>query len=211
MSYEEYFLNDKNISQFKNGNMEKPIPKPIENTTPAEKDKLFWCFFIALKGEVEYEHIKMFNKIEITEKMMKIEFVEKLNKQRKEINKKKLVKCLSPIEANLTEKFQLETLVVLAFMENLNILFLTDKSFFICTNDPTKDYSVISNNTIKTSTLLEVEELKKGKIERCKVNKILHSISYYKVNDLQEKYDVLVKEKKKMNKQQLYDEIEKFM
>jgi hypothetical protein len=217
MGYEEYFLNDKNISQFKKGVEKMGKSETIEKMKitegeklkpqkhcPSELDKLFWCFFIAYRGEVDYEHIKMFNKIEFTEKNTKIEFIEKLNKRRSELNKKKLVKSIGDVESNLSEKLNLETLVVLAYIENINILFLFEKSFFICSNSD-KSYSVIRDNTIQTGvTLGDIENMKKGKIERCRVDKVLNSISYYKLGDLQE----MLPSDKKMTKQQLYDIIQ---
>ena len=111
---------------------------------------------------------------------------------------------MSSIEENLTEeKTSMETLVVLAFLEGINLLFVDDKTFFSCENSD-KDFFVIKNNEIVYDT---VEKSKENKIERFKVNKILAPIANYKVNDLREIYTKLGWSSVKLTKQKLYDNI----
>jgi hypothetical protein len=197
--YEDYFLNNKNILRFKS------LPKVVSECKLKNLDNLFWCFFICLKGEVEFEHLKMLQKIDVTEKQMKISFLEKIELRRKEITKKKLVKTLSTVEDNLRENITTkETLVVLAFIENINLLFVDDKTFFICKNSD-KEFNIIKNDKIIHDSL---EKCKENKIERYKVNKILAPIANYKVNDLKEIYAKLSLPTEKLTKQKMYDNIE---
>ena len=196
--FEKYFLNDKNISSFVGKNA--PVHR-VENT----QDNLFWSFFIIINGITEFEYIKMLHKIKISEKQLKIEFLEKINKRKKEITKKKLVKTLSSVESNLLEDTStLETIVVLAFIEGVNILFVDERTFFYVENDPEKEVHIIKNNVV---VFENVEQVKKNRIERYRVNKVLSSISNYKLNDLKSIYNILSESSIKMTKQILYDNI----
>ena len=199
--FEDYFLNNKNILLFK----AKPKIGTEHKCVKHVRDKLFWCFFISLKGDAEFEHLKMLQKMDITEKQMKITFLEKIENNRKEITKKKIVKNLSLIEDNLRENITTkETLVVLAFLEKINLLFVDDKTFFICENSD-KDFHIIKDDKIIYDS---VEKCKENKIKRYKVNKILEPIANYKVNDLKEIYSKLFFPVEKTTKQKMYDNIE---
>lgn len=200
--YKEYFLNNKNILHFKTLKPKVNLEKPIEKES---KDNLFWCFFIALFGETEFEHLKMQHKLKITEKQLKISFLEKIEARRKEISKKRLVKTLSTVEDNLREEITTkETLVVLSFLEGINLLFVDDKTFFTCKNSD-KEFYIIKCGKIIYDT---IEKCKENKIERYKVNKILEPIANYKVNDLKEIYTKLSFPIEKLTKQKMYDNIE---
>ena len=196
--FEKYFLNNKNISCFVG--KDTPIHR-IEDS----QDKLFWSFFIIINGITEFEYLKMLHKLKITEKQLKIEFLEKINQRKKEIIKKKLVKTLSSVETNLLEQTtSLETLVVLAFIEKVNILFVDERTFFYVENDPDNKIHIIKHNVV---VFEDVEKVKKNRIERYRVDKVLSSISNYKLNDLKNIYSLLVTEMTKMTKQTLYDNI----
>ena len=194
--FEKYFLNNKNISSFVG---KTPVHR-IEDTY----DTLFWSFFIIINGITEFEYIKMLQKIKITEKQLKIEFLEKINKRKKEITKKKLVKTLSSVETNLLEDMTtLETILVLAFIEGVNILFVDERTFFYLENDPEKEIHIIKNNAV---VFENIEEVKKNRLQRYRVDKVLSSISNYKLADLKSMYSILA-EPAKMTKQTLYDNI----
>lgn len=205
LEFEKYFLNSKNISSF----IEK-IPKVVVKREQYKfednsQDKLFWTFFIILNGIAEFEYIKMLHKMKLREKQLKIEFLEKINLRKKEIMKKKIVKTLSLIETNLLEeKTSFETIVVLAFIEGLNILFVDEKTFFFVENDTEKETHIIYHENVIFD---DVENIKKNKIERYRVNKVLSSISNYKLNELKDIYNIISKETTKMTKQKIYDNI----
>jgi hypothetical protein len=195
--FEKYFLNNKNISSFVG---KTPVHRIVDN-----QDKLFWSFFVIINGITEFEYIKMLQKIKITEKQVKIEFLEKINKRRKEIMKKKLVKTLSSVESNLLEDTTtLETIVVLAFIEGVNILFVDERTFFYVENDEEKEINIIKNDVVVFGN---TEEIKKNRLHRYRVDKVLSSISNYKLNDLKSMYNILTESSHKMTKQTLYDNI----
>lgn len=197
--YEKYFLNHKNISLF-----QKPMTKTRVHLMEDVKDKLFWSFFIALNGATEFEYLKMLHKLKITEKQLKIDFLEKIAARRKEITKKKIVKTLTTVEENLMEeKTNLETLVVLAFIEGINLLFVDERTFF-CAENTGGEFHIIKHDEI---IFENSEKIKENRIERYRVDKVLSSISNYKVNELKNIYDKLVTESAKKTKQQLYDNI----
>jgi len=198
--YESYFLNHKNIVQFMGSKNKEPTV--IVKEFPG--DKLFWCFFIAWKGEVEYEHLKLFNKLELMQRRLKIEFMEKINVVRKQL------KIKSTVDDNLMEEtVNMKTVVALALLEKINILFSNEKSFFLTVNDPNKKYYHIFNNTIQEISLEEIEKIKESRIQRRDIDKVLGSISSYKVAELREMYHK-IGGTESMIKQKLYDEIIKY-
>lgn len=205
--YEPYFLNHKNITRFIESSLPKETKKEVLMNPICKdicKDDLFWYFFIAWKGEAAYEHIKLFNKIEITEKQLKFEFIEKINKKQVKIKK------VCDVEENLMgKKINMKTLVALAMIEKVNLLISNEKTFFLCENDFSKPYFRIDQK-VEEISLEEMENIKKTRIERRDVDKVLGGISSYKVGELKTIYQKIAGESK-MTKQQLYDEITKLI
>jgi len=202
---EPYFLNHKNIDRFINKPQKtQPVlqPNPEMLTKSEESDTLFWNFFVAWKGEIEYEHTKLFNKIQFMEKQLKIEFLEKINANRKSFKKTAIA------EENLMEKkVTPKTVILLAMIEKVNILFSFEKSFFLSINDDTKPYYHIYNGIVREISLSDLEKVKEIKIQRHEIDKILGSISNYKLADLKEMYRKISDSVVKKTKQQMYDEI----
>jgi hypothetical protein len=203
--YKSYFLNEKNIIRFLENKVLKPETKPLPPPPPVadNSDKLFWLFFIVWKGEVEYEHLKLMKKIEYSEKLLKIEFLEKINASRKNFKKSNIATA----EANLMEKnITVNTLFVLAAIEKVNILFSFKKSFYLSINDSSKPCYHI-NKAVEEISEEKINEIKETMIQRCDVDKILYNISNYKLAELKELYKKISNSSEKMTKQKLYDEI----
>jgi hypothetical protein len=224
---EPYFLNHKNIDQFIKKNATERTPKGSKAPTfiasahlvcsnssgaskvtvqlPTEVDVLFWNFFIAWKGETEYEHLKLFHKIDFSEKQLKIQFLEKINAQRKQL------KNPAETELNLMDKkINFKTVVLLASMEKINIVVSFQKSFYLAVNDSSKPYYHFHNDTVEEITTEEIDQLKQTKIQRVAIDKTIGSISNYKLADLKEIFSKISDCTVRKTKQQLYDEIKQY-
>ena len=105
----------------------KPIKKRDEYFIPFQRDKLFWCFYILLKGFSEYEmHRTGFYAVE---KAFKITTVEKLRGMKKEIKDLKLK--INEVEDELVNKEQitLKGLQVLCLVYKVSITYIYEKKY----------------------------------------------------------------------------------
>jgi hypothetical protein len=96
---------------------------------PMEKDSLFWCFYIMKNGEAKYEMIDFKNLI--VEKKIKIEYVEKLRKEKQLLKTYKFA-TLTHIENQLANEQQIDinTFFTLCVLENLNVFYINKNTYF---------------------------------------------------------------------------------
>ena len=114
------------------------IVNPINKIyAPCEKDTLFWCFFIMKHGDLQYEMID--NKNIVVEKKNKIEYVEKIRKDKQLIKTYKFT-TLTNLENNLAneEKINIGTFLSLCVFENINVLYVKNKTYYelLMNDDP---------------------------------------------------------------------------
>lgn len=135
-----YILNDNNIKKalskkvipvLKNNKIIKdPIIKTQQNIfIPREEDTLFWSFYILKNGDIKYE--TLFNKNNIIERQIKINYVDIIRKN-KQILKPYKLDSISNIESNLAnDKFiNIKTFFALCVIENINILYINNKTYY---------------------------------------------------------------------------------
>jgi hypothetical protein len=190
---------------------------------PNYDDTLFWCFYIILKGEFNYETMK---KNALVSKQLKIEFIKKI-RDNKLILKKYKFDTLSNIESNLVNdnNINVKSLLTLCLIENINIIFVRNNTYTELINETNNKIYIIyekqnnkyNNNQygyeISTEKLLNDIRSTKYKIELTDINKPIKSISAYKVIDLitickKLAIDIINKDTKKTNtKNILYKEI----
>ena len=183
----EFVLNNKNILNFLN-------QKNVKKFELKEYDSNFWNFFIIWKGLGEYE--KLFNQTKLLEKQLKLEFQEKL------ANKK--IKGKAEAIDNLHDnKTSLKTITLLASLENVNILFMDNRSYYYCKNNDSDQYVVFGETEPREVNLEE-------KIKRPTINHSLNPISGYKLNELRVMHNLTGLPLKK-TKQELYDELIQYL
>jgi hypothetical protein len=199
---------------------------------PREKDTLFWCFYIMRNGDINYEMIQQQNvNIFVTEKKLKIDYVERLRKEKHLVKQHKFV-VISEIENQLANesKINLETFLTLCIIEKINILYVnSNKTYFElkCNTDDetthimrrldnkhTSNYQtnsyfrfgyegscITKANTYRTS-LYKMEDIKKP----------LKSLASYKISELtsiSHKLGMNI-ETAKINKKELYEKLNLF-
>jgi hypothetical protein len=111
-----------------------PAPAPTQIAkvsnkpfTPFQKDKLFWCFFILLKGYDEYE-MNRSNAFSL-EKKIKIETVEKLKGIKEQLKELKLKR--TELEDNLVNQptISIKGLYALCLVHNISITYIYGRKY----------------------------------------------------------------------------------
>lgn len=155
---------------------------------PKEKDSLFWCFYIACKGDVSYEMLEYKNII--TEKKIKFDFIEKVRKN-KELLKQYKFATLTHLENQLgnEEKIDLKTLLSLCVIENINIIYIHKNTYYEHLMNDKNELHVFHSLENNRYCYYKVEkETIKGTTELLykmdNIEKPLKGISCYKVDDL---------------------------
>lgn len=184
---------------------------------PKEKDKLFWCFFIMKNDFIQYEMIE--NKNFVLEKKIKIEYVEKIRKDKQLIKTYKFT-SLTNMENNLVneEKINIGTFLSLCVFENINILYIKNKTYYELLMNDSKEIFIIreleyKKFSMEKNTTDHIDDIKKTLFQLNSIEKPIKAISSYK---LQELIDICCKlgiqtinklTNKSKNKNELYEEI----
>ena len=200
-------------------------PLKIQNNFyfPKETDSLFWCFFILVNGEIEYEMIKSLQSQFKNEKQEKIKYVESIKLNTKLLKQNK-IKLLGEIENELTNEnvITIQTIIALSVLKNVNILYICNNVYFEKINNTDiipKNYFIIhkKNNIYGFEVEVTEEKIKKYKdnlLQVESINKPLKSISGYKLNELIDicnklNISLITKtgeiKQPKMNKQSIYN------
>jgi len=183
---------------------------------PREKDSLFWCFYIIKNGLTSYQMIPYKNIV--VEKSIKIEYVEKIRKEKQCIKPYKFA-ALQNIENNLVhdQKINASTFLTLCVVENLNILFFKKRTYYeLMLNDSDDIYIIAKQDDNKDNygfqkmCKKEAEEYKKKFMLIENIDKPMKSITYYKVSellDICDKLGIVSIDNKRKTKQALYESI----
>ncbi len=166
------------------------IPK-IQNDLffPKEKDSLFWCFYIMKNGETKYEMLE--NKSFVIEKKFKIDYVEKIRKEKQLVKMYKFA-TLTHIENQLAneQKIDLTTFLTLCVIEKLNVIYTHKKTYFELIMNDGEDIHIICrpNNYIKygyegnNNSKIEMYRNTLFKVDT--IDKPIKAITSYKVQEL---------------------------
>jgi hypothetical protein len=180
-------------------------------TIPKENDKLFWCYFIIIHGEIAYQIQE--NKHILFEKNKKIDLVSKV-RENKTILKQYKLTSLSELESNLSnDKYlSLVSFFSLMILEEKNVVYLKKKCFFKSfMNDSDTVYLISHNYGVCEITKAQFDELKEANLEINSLTKPIKSMTAYKLDDLKyicEKLSIQLGEKR--NKKDLYEQIVQF-
>ena len=202
----------------------KLFPKNTEFFVSKLKDTLFWCFYIMKNGFEKYEELDTTGISIVTEKQLKIGFVEKLRKEKQLLKIYKFA-SLTHIENQLVNenKIDIKTFLTLCVLENLNIIYLKKKTYFeLLMNDSNIIHVVNFNDYGKYGYKLDSEnEANKDNIEKYRttlfnienIEKPVKALSAYKVSELVEycsKLGISILNEttnKKKNKSELYESL----
>lgn len=193
------------------------VKKESDFFIPKKKDTLFWCFYIGLKG---LNNFKLIENYFVEENKFKIETIEKSRNYKYLFKENKIKVNIFESDLLMEKKINLITFKALCLFYNLNFVVIRKKTYLEFINDKSKPIFLIEENKdnkvvnygIKSTNIYEKYEFVKKNLYYIEnVNKILNSISSYKLADLQKiaenlKITIDIDNKKK-TKQQLYQNI----
>lgn len=212
-NYESYILNDQNMITYlkyklnnsnNNNNKENLIKKDDkhENTNsykknslfiPKENDSLFWCYYIILNGDCNYEILNVKNSL--IEKQLKINYINKI-RENKNIIKTYKFDTITNIESNLANDnyISIKTVISLCAIEKINLIFVRKKTYFeLLMNDNEPIYVIRElENQSKYSKKYGFEVINKNILDEIRetlykvdvLSKPIKALSSYKVQDL---------------------------
>lgn len=234
---EEYMITTKLIQTIlqKENEKEKQGKAETKIFVPRQKDTLFWCFFIMKNGDIEYEMIQEQNvNIFVTEKKIKIDYVEKMRKEKeKQLLKQHKFAAITEIENQLANEQQIniQTFLSLCAIENLNVLYVSNnKTYFELKTSSTTTTHIVrrldnkntGNNYHANNSYHKFRFGYEGtcadKAEKYRttfyhmedINKPLKSLTSYKVSELLDifsKLGIEINNHVKMNKKELYEKL----
>jgi len=151
----KYLSKNESKSQYKNIDNRKKNDKP-ENILSQQTDKLFWCFFIILNGEHEFEIDHSFKR----EKDIKIQTIEQLRPIKSELKAFKL--RLNEIEDELLncKKITIKSLIAFTLLHKINIIYVWNRKYFEIINDSEKKINVIINDGVNDYIFSDVTDEK---------------------------------------------------
>jgi hypothetical protein len=156
---------------------------------PREKDTLFWCLYVMKHGDAKYDLLE--HKNIITEKKIKIEYVEKIRQEKQTVKTYKFA-TLTHIENNLANENQLDvkTFLTLCAVENLNVLFVKNKTYYeLLMNDGTELHCVHLLQNYKYGYEINptgAEQMKTTLYKLDNIDKPIKAMSGYKLSELVE-------------------------
>jgi hypothetical protein len=210
-------------------NINTEINTEIKNDTndtiffPKEQDTLFWCYYIILNGEFAYETLHVKNSL--IAKQLKIDYITKIRENKPIV---KTYKCdsITNIESNLANdnNINIKTVVTLCAIDNINIVYVSNKTFFELLMNDTDVIYLIREKNIKGGKYnktygFEIIDIKMLEMIRNTLYKLdvldkpVKALSAYKVADLTDIANKLAIELvnketgKKRTKNELYESI----
>lgn len=205
---EPYILNESNIENYlkykiKNNqkkeriniqiNNDKKIIKTPSIFIPKEQDTLFWCYYIIKNGDINYETLN--NRNTLTTKQLKIDYVSKI-RENKQIVKTYKFDTITNIESNLANdnNINIKTVITLCSIENINLIFISRKTYFELLMNDTSDVYIISEIELQSkymkkygfeiATSERLDEIRNTLYKIETIDKPIKSLSSYKVQDL---------------------------
>lgn len=188
---------------------------------PKDNDTLFWCLYIIKNGLTNYS--QLLNRNLIVEKKFKIDYVERLRKEKQLIKQFKF-DTMTNIENRLVNesKIDINTFFTLCVLGSLNIFFIKNKTYYeLNMNDSNKIYVI---KYLKDKDKYGFEEMNKDNLDDLRnkyykvdnIAKPIKAISAYKTQEL---IDICKKleietlndgKTKNKSKQELYESIIKY-
>jgi hypothetical protein len=161
------------ITKYEKNNSEIFVPK--------EQDSLFWTFYIIQNEFMKYE--SLFNKNEIIAKQMKIEYIEKIRKN-KNIVKTYKFDTISNIETNLANDNLInnKTFLTLCAIENINIIFVRNKTYYKLLMNDSNDFFIVYQLVNENKNNKEKYGFIKVSKENEKINYIINN--YYQIDNI---------------------------
>lgn len=207
-----FFCDNKNIISNKKRNNTLNTSKKNKDFFINEKDKLFWYLFIFENG---FEAYNMLGRNKYSKEMDdKVEFVKYLKNEKRMLKDFKLK--FSDIQENiLYNPLNIYSLLAITELKKINLIYYTDTLYF--TNQKfDKECLIIyynqENKSFKKVDNVDINEIKKNRLNIQYIQKPIKGLSSYKVSELEEickilNINTMKNGVKKLKKKELYEKI----
>jgi len=187
---------DTNKSKYKLEDASNPQPKKQTKNTvfiPRENDGLFWCYYIILNGDVQYEMIA--NKNTLVSKQLKIDYVSKI-RENKQVIKLHKFDTIVNMENNLVNDntVNIKTIMTLCAIDNINLIYVSKHTYFeLLMNESNTIYIIreiddqskyVKKYGYEIATSDTLQEIRSNLYKLDYIDKPIKSVSSYKLADL---------------------------
>ncbi len=217
--YNSYILNDVNMNQYlkykfnetkeKNMYTQKDKNSISNNNTkqktntntntssiffPKDQDSLFWCYYIIINGDFNYEMLP--NRNLVTTKQLKIQYISKI-RENKSIIKTHKFDTISNIENNLANEniSNIKSIMALLAIDNINIVFIRNKTYYELITNSTNDVYIITEQNhngskyvkkygYEIATENKLDEIRNSLYKIDNLDKPIKSVSSYTASEL---------------------------
>lgn len=190
------------------------VPKKNMSTVndiffPKQRDQLFWCFYVILQGQIEYDILTSFFTLE---KETKYKWIE-VFRGRKELFKPiKVSRNVVEDELANAKAITMATVKALCHLNDVNVFYVDDKKYYEITTNSEKPFYLIEKVDgrygLKEKIPIEkVEYYREHYWKLENLDKPLKAVSSYKADELKDICKRLHIDSSNMTKPQMYEKI----
>lgn len=220
--FSKHMLTLKNMSNISiitneiNNNIKAIVNIPKKNIAnvsdiffPRQRDQLFWCFYVILHGESEYDIIPNYFTLE---KEVKYKWIEVFRGKKELFKPIKVSRNVVEDELANAKVITMATVKALCHLNDINIFYIDDKKYYeIMTNSEKSIYLIEKiDGKFGLKQKISVEKIEYYREHYWKLenlDKPLKAVSSYKVNDLKDICKRLHIDSSNMTKPQMYEKI----
>ena len=176
---------------------------------PKQRDQLFWCFYVILHGQIEYDMLTSFFTLE---KETKYKWIE-VFRGRKELFKPiKVSRNVVEDELANAKAITMATVKALCHLNDVNVFYVDDKKYYEITTNSEKPFYLIEKVDgrygLKEKIPIEkVEYYREHYWKLENLDKPLKAVSSYKASELKDICKRLHIESSNMTKPKMYEKI----
>lgn len=176
---------------------------------PKQRDQLFWCFYVILHGQIEYDMLTSFFTLE---KETKYKWIE-VFRGRKELFKPiKVSRNVVEDELANAKAITMATVKALCHLNDVNVFYVDDKKYYEITTNSEKPFYLIEKVDgrygLKEKIPIEkVEYYREHYWKLENLDKPLKAVSSYKASELKDICKRLHIESSDMTKPKMYEKI----
>jgi len=209
MSNISIIMNDLNIKKEKTTVLKKNIINVSDIFFPRQRDQLFWCFYVILHGQIEYDMLTNFFTLE---KETKYKWIE-VFRGRKELFKPiKVSRNVVEDELANAKTITMASIKALCHLNDVNIFYIDEKKYYeIMTNSEKPIYlieKVEGRFGLKQKIPIEkIEYYREHYWKLENLDKPLKAVSSYKASELKDICKRLHIESLNLTKPKMYEKI----
>jgi len=187
----------------------KNITTVIDIFFPKQRDQLFWCFYVILHGQIEYDMLTSFFTLE---KETKYKWID-VFRGRKELFKPiKISRNVVEDELANAKAITMATVKALCHLNDVNVFYVDDKKYYEITTNSEKPFYLIEKVDgrygLKEKIPIEkVEYYREHYWKLENLDKPLKAVSSYKASELKDICKRLHIESSDMTKPKMYEKI----